>query len=57
MPADSLLTIPDTILLYKHISALGIFSKTALIHPMYGTGELPQVFGPYISLKIDLLPH
>jgi hypothetical protein len=54
LPADSLLTLPGMILLYKHISALGIFGKTALIHPMYGTGELPQVFGPYLLLKTNL---
>jgi hypothetical protein len=40
---DTLLTFPGMQLLYRHISALGIFGTTALLQPLYGVGELPQV--------------
>ena len=43
--SGNLLTIPGLVLVYRHVSALGIFGVTALIHPLYGSGEIPQVFG------------
>ena len=49
--SGSLLTIPGLVLVYRHVSALGIFGVTALIHPIYGSGELPQVLWVIMILQ------
>ena len=52
----NLLTIPGLVLVYRHVSALGIFGVTALIHPIYGSGELPQVLWIImILLQLDFM--
>jgi hypothetical protein len=42
--SNDLLTITAMTQLYAHISAMGYYGSTGFIHPLYGLGELPQVY-------------